>query len=168
MKYESEFSTPSNNGEACTLKVSSLGGGEALFSFLVSCGEGLAGDPTDCRRFLCIFESISIFSSRSSRRSFRSRSSASSCRTRSSSDSVYPRGNARRLSLSLVLHSKPTVAHCEHVGLMPSHRIFLLRQRSQAWAIRLCELVPTLMTFIGRIPGILAVCYICPCTWNGR
>ncbi len=38
---------------------------------------------------------------------------------------------------------------------MPSHRIFLLRQRSQAWAIRLCEVAPTLMTFIGSIPGIL-------------
>lgn len=40
---------------------------------------------------------------------------------------------------------------------MPSQRIFLLRHLSQAWAIRLCELVPTLMTFMGRIPGILAV-----------
>lgn len=43
-----------------------------------------------------------------------------------------------------------------HVGRIPSHRIFLLRQRSQAWAIRLWELTPTLMTFIGSMPGILA------------
>jgi hypothetical protein len=40
---------------------------------------------------------------------------------------------------------------------MPSQRIFLLRQRSQAWAIRLCEFDPTLITFIGSIPGILVI-----------
>ena len=39
---------------------------------------------------------------------------------------------------------------------MPSQRIFLDRQRSQACAIRLCELVPTLITFIGRMPGMVA------------
>lgn len=38
MKYESEFSTPSKSGEACTLKVSSLG---ACDSFLGS------GEPDD-------------------------------------------------------------------------------------------------------------------------
>ncbi|TGO81302.1 hypothetical protein BPOR_1217g00010 [Botrytis porri] len=57
--------------------------------------------------------------------------------------------NARRLNLSLVLHSNPTPEHCEQHGRMPSHRIFLLRHLSQAWAIRLCELdVPTFMIFI--------------------
>jgi hypothetical protein len=117
--------------------------------------------------FPCILESISIFSSFSSNKSFNSLTSDSSCRTRSSSDSVYPRGKARRLSLSLVRHSKPTLAHCEQHGRMPSHRIFLLRQRSQAWAIRLWELVPTLMTFIGRIPGILAV-FDCPSSVESR
>jgi hypothetical protein len=30
-----------------------------------------------------------------------------------------------------------------------------LRQRSQAWAMRLWELVPTLITFIGKMPGIV-------------
>ena len=39
---------------------------------------------------------------------------------------------------------------------MPSQRIFLDRHRSQACAIRLCELVPTLITFIGRMPGMVA------------
>lgn len=57
--------------------------------------------------------------------------------------------------MSLVRHSKPTLAHCEQVGRTPSQRIFLLRQRSQACAMRLWALVPTLMTFIGRMPGIL-------------
>ena len=99
---------------------------------------------------------MSIFSSFSSNKSLSSRTSHSKARTLSSRDSVYPRGNARLLSLSLVRHSKPTLAHCEQQGRMPSQRIFLLRQRSQAWAIRLCELVPTLITFMGSIPGILA------------
>lgn len=67
----------------------------------------------------------------------------------------YPLGKARRLNLSLVLHSNPTLEHCEQHGRMPSHRIFLLRHRSQAWAIRLCELDdPTLIIFMGKIPGI--------------
>jgi hypothetical protein len=44
---------------------------------------------------------------------------------------------------------------------MPSQRIFLLRHRSQAWAILLCELDPTLITFIGNIPGILAMANEC-------
>jgi hypothetical protein len=111
----------------------------------------------DGRLFECIFDSISIFSSFSSSRSFNSLTSDSKLRTLSSKDSVYPRGNARRLSLSLVLHSKPTFAHCEQHGRIPSQRIFLLRQRSQAWAIRLCEFDPTLITFIGSIPGIFAL-----------
>ena len=125
-----------------------------------SCGGLLGPEATEGWRFLCILDSMSIFSSFSSSRSFRSRTSASRTRTRSSSDSVYPRGKALRLSLSLVRHSKPTLEHCEQVGRMPSHRIFLLRQRSQAWAIRLCELVPTLMTFMGRIPGIVAAGWV--------
>ena len=126
-------------------------------SFRLSTGG--EGDDTviDGRLFECIFESISIFSSFSSSRSFSSLTSASNDRTLSSNDSVYPRGNALRLSLSLVLHSKPTLAHCEQHGLIPSQRIFLLRHRSHACAIRLCELVPTLITFIGSIPGILLV-----------
>ena len=86
----------------------------------------------DCRR-----DSMSIFSSFSSRRSFNSRTSDSSCRTRSSSDSVYPRGKALRLSLSLVLHSKPTLEHWVQHGRTPSHLIFLLLHLSQACAIRL-------------------------------
>ena len=104
----------------------------------------------------CMRDSMSIFSSFSSRRSFRSRTSASSMRTRSSSDSVYPLGNARRLSLSLVLHSNQTLVHCVQLGRMPSHRIFLERHRSQAWAMRLWQAEPTLITFMGSIPGILA------------
>lgn len=40
---------------------------------------------------------------------------------------------------------------------MPSQRIFLLLQRSQAWAMRLWLPLPTLITFMGRIPGILTV-----------
>jgi hypothetical protein len=69
---------------------------------------------------------------------------------------VYPLGKALRLSLSLVLHSKPTLEHCVHVGLMPSHLIFLLLHLSQAWAILLCVVHPTLIIFIGSIPGMLA------------
>lgn len=105
---------------------------------------------------LCNRDSISIFSSFSSNKSFNSRTSASKPRTRSSSDSVYPRGKARRLSLSLVLHSNPTLAHWVQHGLTPSQRIFLLRQRSQACAIRFCVELPTLIIFIGRMPGMLA------------
>jgi len=105
-----------------------------------------------------LFDSISIFSSCSSNRSFNSWTSVSNARTRSSRDSVYPRGKARRLSLSDVLHTNPTLAHCEQHGVMPSHRIFLLRHLSQAWAILLCALVPSLITFIGRMPGMIAIC----------
>lgn len=104
---------------------------------------------------MAIFESRSIFSSFSSSKFFRSLTSASRVRTRSSSDSVYPRGKALRLNLSLVLHSKPTFAHCEQHGRIPSHRIFLLLHLSHACAIRLCELEPTLITFIGRMPGMM-------------
>jgi hypothetical protein len=118
-------------------------------------GEADVDSVIDGRLFECILESMSIFSSFSSSKSFNSLTSASRARTLSSNDSVYPRGKARRLSLSLVLHSKPTFEHCEQQGRIPSHRIFLLRHRSQACAIRLCELVPTLITFIGSIPGIL-------------
>lgn len=32
---------------------------------------------------------------------------------------------------------------------------YLATYRSHAWAIRLCALVPTLMTFIGRMPGMM-------------
>lgn len=104
-----------------------------------------------------IRESMSIFSSFSSSSSFSSRTSHSNNRTRSSSDSVYPLGNARRLSLSLVLHSKPTLVHCVQLGRMPSQRIFFDRHRSQACAMRDWQLDPTLITFIGRIPGMINV-----------
>jgi hypothetical protein len=40
---------------------------------------------------------------------------------------------------------------------MPSQRIFFERQRSQAWAIRVCE-EPHLMSFMGIIPGMVTVC----------
>jgi hypothetical protein len=129
--------------------------GIATASFRAS-GSGVP-DDMDGRRFECIFDSMSIFSSFSSSKSFNSLTSASKVRTLSSNDSVYPRGNARRLSLSLVLHSKPTFEHCEQHGRIPSHLIFLLRQRSQAWAIRLCEFDPTFITFIGSIPGMFAL-----------
>lgn len=109
-----------------------------------------------------IRESSSIFSSFSSRRPLSSRTSDSNDRTRSSNDSVYPRGNARRLNLSLVLHSNPTAEHWLQHGRMPSHLIFLLRHRSQAWAIRLWGLLPTLITFIGRIPGMVATRFVMP------
>lgn len=152
MKYESAFSAPNNNGDACTRKTSSFGG---VNSFVLSM-EGVVADDIEGLRLLeCIFDNISSFSSFSSRRSFNSLTSASNDRTLSSNDSVYPRGKALRLSLSLVLHSKPTFAHCEQHGRMPSHRIFFDRHLSQAWAMRLCALCPTLITFIGSIPGIL-------------
>jgi hypothetical protein len=154
MKYESEFAAPSNNGDACTRNTSSFGGVCAA-SLRIS-EEGVLVDVAiDGRRFERIFDSISIFSSFSSNKSFNSLTSPSKDRTLSSNDSVYPLGKALRLSLSLVLHSNPTFAHCEQHGRIPSHRIFLLLQRSQAWAIRLCELDPTLITFIGSIPGII-------------
>lgn len=101
-----------------------------------------------------IRESMSSCSSFASSRVLRSLTSASRDRTLSSSDSVYPRGNALLDSLSDVLHSKPTLEHCVQQGRMPSHRIFLERQRSQACAIRVCEL-PHLMSFMGRIPGMI-------------
>lgn len=112
--------------------VSSFGGVPAT-SLLSAAGLCTDGDGL----FPYNLESMSIFSSFSSNRSLNSLTSVSSCRTRSSNDSVYPRGKARRLSLSLVLHSKPTLAHWEQHGRMPSQRIFLLRHRSQAWAMRL-------------------------------
>lgn len=152
MKYESEVSDPSNNGEACTRNTSSFGG---VDSFVVSLTGVVAEDDTGDRLLECIFDNISIFSSLSSNKSLSSLTSASKDRTLSSKDSVYPRGKALRLSLSLVLHSKPTLAHCEQHGRMPSHRIFFDRHLSQAWAMRLCEACPTLITFMGSIPGIL-------------
>jgi len=86
MKYESEFSTPSKRGEAWTRKVSSfVGDPGALFeSAAVKLWEGSLDRP----RLPCILESMSIFSSFSSSRSFNSRVSASSTRTLSSRDSV--------------------------------------------------------------------------------
>ncbi len=56
-----------------------------------------------------------------------------------------------------VLQSKPTLEHWVQQGVMPSQRIFLLRHLSQACAILLCALVPTLMTFMGKMPGMIVV-----------
>lgn len=138
MKKLSDPSSAIKHGGCCNLNISSLPtrsealcSGDALPKFVVS--EALRGDEGVCA---CIFESISIFSSFPSNRSFSSRISHSRILTLSSSDSVYPLGNALLLSLSDVLHSNPTVEHWEQVGVSPSHRIFLLRQRSQAWAMR--------------------------------
>lgn len=80
--------------------------------------------------------SVSLLSvaSFSSKIPLSSRTSPSSIRTRSSNDSVYPVGNVLRLILSLILHSKPTLAHGEQ-GLRPSPRILLLLQWSQTCAI---------------------------------
>lgn len=157
-----------------TSKTSSLADSNSCLTCSMLAGDRFVEHFRDGGEKLCSRESISIFSSFSSSRSFNSRTSASSPRTRSSRDSVYPLGNARRLSLSLVLHSKPTLAHCVQHGRMPSqlgksqrhiehfvplamaHRIFLLLHRSHAWAILACALVPTLITFIGRIPGMLS------------
>lgn len=155
INVESDTSESSCNGTACTRKVSSLFDGESA-GLSMTTGDELNGD-FDILRLSCMRDSISIFSSFSSNKSFNSLVSPSSTLTRSSSDSVYPRGNARRLSLSLVLHSNPTFAHWEQHGRIPSHRIFLLLQRSHACAILLCAVIPTLITFIGRIPGIFAV-----------
>lgn len=86
----------------------------------------------------------------------------------------YPLGNARRLNLSLVLHSNPTPEHCEQHGRMPSQRIFLLRHLSQACAIRLCEAdEPTFMIFMGKIPGISKIIFrplsmLCCSTRSGK
>lgn len=128
-----------------------------MLGFTVAEAEGDLTEAVRCGGVNeCILDKTSIFSSFSSSRSFKSLTSVSRLLTRSSSDSVYPRGKARRLSLSLVRHSKPTLAHCEQQGRTPSQRIFLLRHRSQAWAIRLVVPVPpTLITFIGKIPGML-------------
>lgn len=139
------------------------------FSCDSSLASEVAGDCTDGRRPFanacgeCEWsrDSMSIFSSFSSSNSFSSRTSPSKSRTRSSSDSVYPLGNARRLSLSLVLHSKPTLVHCVQLGRMPSQRIFLERHRSQACAMRDWQLDPTLITFMGNIPGMLAMYFFC-------
>ena len=156
-KYVSRFSSSSRVGDCCTLKTSSF----SCDSSRISDGEGDVdvrfGVGCPCEECECILESMSIFSSFSSSKSFNSRTSHSNARTRSSSDSVYPRGNARRLSLSLVLHSNPTFTHCVQLGRMPSHRIFFERHRSQACAMRDWALDPTLITFIGRIPGMMAV-----------
>jgi hypothetical protein len=159
-KYASLFRSSSKSGACCTLNVSSFSCDSSRIS--EEPGECIDGRcAVECaageREFECMRESMSIFSSFSSRRSFNSRASASRMRTRSSNDSVYPLGKARRLSLSLVLHSNPTLVHCVQLGRMPSHRIFFERHRSQAWAMRLWQLEPTLITFIGKIPGIMAV-----------
>jgi hypothetical protein len=158
-KYASWFVSSSRKGDCCTLKVSSFSCDSSRAS--EDAGEGIDGllgawALGECE---CMRESMSIFSSFSSSKSFSSRTSDSSVRTRSSSDSVYPRGNARRLSLSLVLHSNPTLVHCVQLGRIPSHRIFLERHRSQACAMRAWQLDPTLITFMGKIPGMSAVVY---------
>jgi hypothetical protein len=41
------------------------------------------------------------------------------------------------------------------LGLIPSHLIFFERQRSQACAILGWALEPTLITFMGKIPGMM-------------
>ena len=152
-KNESESSDPSSIGDAWIRKMSSFGGDASIRLSGVDASDDIHWEGL---RFSCILDNMSIFSSFSSSRSFNSRTSDSRDRTLSSNDSVYPRGKALRLSLSLVLHSKPTLAHCEQHGLIPSHLIFLLRQRSQACAMRACELLPTLITFIGKIPGMVS------------
>jgi len=156
-KKESLFRSSSRCGACCTLNVSSLScDASRLWLEAGECVDGRVaaeGADGECE---WIRDSMSIFSSFSSSSSFSSRTSASSTRTRSSNDSVYPLGKARRLSLSLVLHSNPTFVHCVQLGRMPSHRIFFERQRSQAWAMRLWQLEPTLITFMGKIPGMVA------------
>ena len=106
-----------------TSKTSSLADSNSRFTCSILAGDRFVEHFRDGGEKLCSRESISIFSSFSSSRSFNSRTSASSPRTRSSKDSVYPLGNARRLSLSLVLHSKPTLAHCVQHGRMPSQLV---------------------------------------------
>jgi len=157
-KYESLFRSSSRSGACCTLNVSSFSCDSSRTSEDPGeCIEGRLAVGNAVGERACMRDNMSIFSSFSSSRSFRSRTSASNTRTRSSNDSVYPLGNARRLSLSLVLHSNPTFVHCVQLGRMPSHRIFFERHRSQAWAMRLWQLEPTLITFMGSIPGILGV-----------
>ena len=158
MKKASESSPSTRHGDCCTLNVSSL---ESCASTTRACpavavGEDVADGRLEAGDPGWILERMSIFSSFSSNRSLSSFTSVSNALTRSSKDSVYPLGKALRLSLSLVLHSNPTLAHCEQQGVMPSHLIFLLRHLSHACAILLCALVPTLITFIGRIPGMIA------------
>ena len=157
-KKESLFRSSSRCGACCTLNVSSLScDASRLWLEAGECVDGRVaaeGADGECE---WMRDSMSIFSSFSSSSSFSSRTSASRTRTRSSNDSVYPLGKARRLSLSLVLHSNPTFVHCVQLGRMPSHRIFFERQRSQAWAMRLWQLEPTLITFMGKIPGMVAV-----------
>ena len=158
MTYVSEFSASRRKGDCWTWNVSSLRTSSAAAS-LVSAVEGGDGNCALRRRVAdpgSMRVNMSIFSSFSSKRSFNSLTSASNARTRSSNDSVYPRGKALRLSLSLVLHSNPTLEHCEQHGRMPSQRIFLLLHLSQACAIRLCAVVPNLIVFIGRMPGMMS------------
>lgn len=130
-KYDSVVPSSDKYGDCWTLNESSFGAGDAD-EVLGEAEEGVAdvllGDNDwDGEVCGCILVSMSIFSSFSSSRSFNSLTSLSNARTLSSNDSVYPRGNALRLSLSLVLHSKPTFEHCVQHGRMPSQRIFLLR-----------------------------------------
>ncbi len=132
MNNESEFSRSSREGDCCTWNVLSLLSSAAEFFSTAEVGESESDVLRDGDEYERILDNISIFSSFSSSIFFSSRISASNDRTLSSSDSVYPRGKARRLSLSLVLHSNPTLAHCEQHGRIPSHLIFLLRHRSQA------------------------------------
>jgi hypothetical protein len=43
---------------------------------------------------------------------------------------------------------------------MPSQRIFFERHRSQACAMRDWQVDPTLITFMGSIPGMLAMWFV--------
>jgi hypothetical protein len=164
----SEGSDGSAGTAISTCSRSSLAGSSSAFTCAELPGDREVEHLRDGGEKLCIRESISIFSSFSSSKSFNSLTSASSPRTRSSRDSVYPLGKARRLSLSLVLHSNPTLAHCVQHGRIPSHLIFLLRHLSQACAIRLWVLLPTRMTFIGNIPGMLLLVLALSCTHSGE
>jgi hypothetical protein len=139
-----------------TCRTSSRADSTSDFTWAACAGDSEEDPFREAGEKLCSRDSMSIFSSFSSSNCFNSRTSASRPRTRSSSDSVYPLGKALRLSLSLVLHSNPTLAHWEQQGLTPSHRIFLLRQRSHACAILLEVALPTLIIFMGNMPGMVA------------
>ncbi len=88
MKYESESSRSSKNGDCCTLNTSSLFCGMFGFCSIFGIEDTELEDLRDGDEFECILDNISIFSSFSSSRSFSSRFSASSDRTLSSKDSV--------------------------------------------------------------------------------
>ena len=88
MNQESESSRSSKEGDCCTWNVSSLGSSTGFFRSTAAVGDTELDERRELDEYECILDSMSIFSSFSSRMFFNSRISASKERTRSSNDSV--------------------------------------------------------------------------------